>query len=130
MVKMRGILILAQAISTIDSALSLATGTTTPASTVDSVAATCQTDRPDPYVCECLGMNGCWEPSEPSEGPPYSHDGNWPKRSKTCTVEACGDPNGDDAPKILEAFTDCKEDGHIVFEVGLSQSYVIIFNPV
>jgi galacturan 1,4-alpha-galacturonidase len=59
-------------------------------------------DRPDPYV--------------PGGGAPYSHDGNWPKRSKTCAVKACGDPNGDDAPAILAAFDDCKYDGHIVFE--------------
>lgn len=116
-IKMRGILILVQALTAFESASALATGTATPASTFDGVAATCQTDRPDPYVCECLGLNGCWEPSEPGEGPPYMHDGNWPKRSKTCKVKPCNDPNGDDSPEILKAFADCKEDGHIIFEV-------------
>ncbi|USW56092.1 Putative glycoside hydrolase, family 28, pectin lyase/virulence factor [Septoria linicola] len=76
----------------------------------------CNSDRYDPYVCECLGLNGCWSPSEVQEGPPYSHDEPWPERSKTCNVPAGGDPNGDDAPAILKAFADCKEDGHIVFE--------------
>lgn len=40
----------------------------------------------------------------------------FPKRSKTCIVPAGGDPNGDDAPQILEAFRVCGNDGHIVFE--------------
>ncbi|KAK4497820.1 hypothetical protein PRZ48_010474 [Zasmidium cellare] len=104
------------ALSAFESASALATGTSTQASTVDTAAATCQTDRPDPYVCECLGLNGCWAPSEPGTGGPYTHDGNWPKRSKKCKVEACRDPNGDDAPAILRAFDECKEDGHIIFE--------------
>lgn len=73
-------------------------------------------DRADPYVCEYLGENGCWEPSLPGGGAPYSHDGDWPERSKTCVVKAGGDPKGDDAPAILAAFYDCKHDGHIVFE--------------
>ncbi|KAI7003509.1 hypothetical protein KC355_g9171, partial [Hortaea werneckii] len=73
-------------------------------------------DRYDPYVCEYMGENGCWQPSEPGDGPPYSHDGNWPSRSKTCVVEACNDKNGDDASSILAAFDECKEDGHIIFE--------------
>lgn len=73
-------------------------------------------DRPDPYVCEYLGENGCWEPSLPGGGAPYSHDGNWPKRSKTCVVKAGNEPDGDDTPAILAAFDDCKSDGHIVFE--------------
>lgn len=76
----------------------------------------CKSDRYDPYVCECLGLNGCWSPSEVQEGPPYSHDETWPKRSKNCTVKAGGDPEGDDAPAILKAFEDCKEDGHIIFQ--------------
>lgn len=73
-------------------------------------------DRYDPYVCEYMGENGCWQPSEPGNGPPYSHDGNWPTRSKTCVVKPGNDPNGDDTPAILAAFSDCKQDGHIVFE--------------
>ncbi|KAI7184798.1 hypothetical protein D0869_04680 [Hortaea werneckii] len=73
-------------------------------------------DRYDPYVCEYMGENGCWQPSEPGDGPPYSHDGNWPSRSKTCVVEASNDENGDDSPSILAAFDECKEDGHIIFE--------------
>ena len=44
------------------------------------------------------------------------HSGEWPVRSKMCSVEAGDDPHGDDAPAILKAFADCKEDGHIVFE--------------
>lgn len=118
MMQMRRILILVQALTAFESASALATSSATPASTQDSAPATCQTDRPDPYICECLGLNGCWEPSEPGDGPPYMHDGNWPKRSKTCSVKACNDPNGDDSPSILEAFADCKEDGHIIFEVS------------
>lgn len=73
-------------------------------------------DRPDPYVCEYLGLNGCWQPSEPSEGPPYSHDGHWPKRSKICVVNAHHDPAKDDAPAILGAFAECRSDGHIIFD--------------
>lgn len=73
-------------------------------------------DRPDPYVCEYLGLNGCWQPSEISEGPPYSHDGKWPKRSKTCVVPSLDDPSGDDAPAIVKAFAECKSDSHIIFE--------------
>jgi hypothetical protein len=73
-------------------------------------------DRPDPYICEYLGLNGCWHPSELEYGPHYSHDGHWPNRSKTCVVPAGNDPDGDDAPAILGAFADCKTDGHIVFE--------------
>lgn len=73
-------------------------------------------DRPDPFVCEYLGENNCWQPSHPGGGAPYSHNGEWPKRSKTCVVKACGKPDGDDAPAILAAFDDCKSDGHIVFE--------------
>ena len=73
-------------------------------------------DRPDPFVCEYLGENNCWQPSHPGGGAPYSHDGEWPKRSKNCVVKACGKPDGDDAPAILAAFDDCKTDGHIVFE--------------
>ncbi|OAG06774.1 exo-polygalacturonase [Paraphaeosphaeria sporulosa] len=34
--------------------------------------------------------------------------------SKTCEVRS-GDPSGDDASAILEAFEKCKEDGHILF---------------
>ncbi|KAF7190679.1 Alpha-L-rhamnosidase rgxB [Pseudocercospora fuligena] len=72
-------------------------------------------DRYDPYVCEYLGQNGCWFPSEVQEGPPYMGD-EFPKRSKTCIVPAGGDPDGDDAPQILEAFRVCGNDGHIVFD--------------
>ena len=49
-------------------------------------------------------------------GPPYSHNEPWPKRSKNCSVKASGNPNGDDAPAIIQAFKDCKQDGHITFE--------------
>jgi len=73
-------------------------------------------ERPDPYVCEYLGENACWQPPYGGEGPPYSHDGNWPKRSKTCSVPALHNPQGDDSPAILAAFDECKHDGHIVFE--------------
>lgn len=72
-------------------------------------------DRKDPFVCEYLGENDCWKPSLPGGGAPYSHDGNWPKRSKTCVVKAGGKPDGDDAPAILAAFEECKTDGHVVF---------------
>lgn len=36
-------------------------------------------DRPDPYVCEYLGENDCWQPSIIEEGPPYMgfEDSNW-----------------------------------------------------
>lgn len=73
-------------------------------------------DRPDPYVCEYMGENNCWAPRLVEEGPPYSHSGEWPTRSKTCVVPALNDPQGDDAPAILQAFEECREDGHVVFE--------------
>jgi galacturan 1,4-alpha-galacturonidase len=73
-------------------------------------------DRSDPYVCEYLGENDCWQPSLPGGGAPYSHNGDWPNRGRTCVVKAGGDPKGDDAPAIIAAFDDCKSDGHIVFE--------------
>lgn len=73
-------------------------------------------DRPDPYVCEYLGENDCWRPQYPQGGPPYMHSGKWPLRSKTCSIPASHDPNGDDAPAILKAFAKCRQDGHIVFE--------------
>ncbi|CAK4032292.1 glycoside hydrolase family 28 [Lecanosticta acicola] len=38
----------------------------------------------------------------------------FPRRSKKCVVPAGGDPKGDDAPAILAAFKECREDGHIV----------------
>ncbi|KAL9530891.1 Alpha-L-rhamnosidase [Sphaerulina musiva] len=76
----------------------------------------CNSDRYDPYVCECLGHNGCWFPSEVHEGPPYSHDEPWPERSITCHIPAGNDPKGDDAPAIIKAFHDCRENGHIIFE--------------
>lgn len=70
----------------------------------------------DFYTCVSEGHNGCWTPSLPSGGSPYMHDGQWPTRSKKCVVKAGGDPKGDDAPAILDAFTQCKSDGHIIFE--------------
>lgn len=76
-------------------------------------------ERHDPYVCEYLGENQCWQSAYPEDdgtGPPYSHDGNFPKRSKTCPIPHQNDPEGDDAPAILAAFEECKEDGHIIFE--------------
>ncbi|KAK5082513.1 hypothetical protein LTR70_008206 [Exophiala xenobiotica] len=73
-------------------------------------------ERPDPYVCEYLGENACWQPPYGGEGPPYSHDGNWPTRSKTCSIPALNNPQGDDSPAILAAFNECKRDGHIIFE--------------
>lgn len=39
-----------------------------------------------------------------------------PPRSKTCVVKACNDPAGDDAPAVIKAFHDCREDAHIIFE--------------
>lgn len=50
------------------------------------------------------------------EGPPYSHDEPWPERSITCHIPAGNDPKGDDAPAIIKAFHDCRENGHIIFE--------------
>lgn len=76
------------------------------------------TDRPDPYVCEYLGYNSCWRPKHAEEGPPYSHDGHWPARKRTCVVPSLNNPEADDAPAILAAFEECKADGHIVFEEG------------
>jgi hypothetical protein len=75
-------------------------------------------DRPDPYVCEYLGENDCWQPTIVEEGPPYSGfaEGERAPRTKTCTVKAGNDPSSDDAPNIREAFAKCKENAHIIFE--------------
>ena len=71
----------------------------------------------DFYTCTSLGHNGCWAPSLPKgDGSPYMHTGMWPKRGKKCVVKASGDPKGDDAPAILDAFKECKSNGHIVFQ--------------
>lgn len=110
--RLDSVLTFKQAISS--SSLTSAVATAAPSAITPSVH--WEPDRPDPYVCEYLGLNGCWEPSEPEEGPPYMHDGKFPKRSKTCSVPAGGNPVGDDASAILKAFSDCKEDGHIIFE--------------
>ncbi|SMQ50721.1 unnamed protein product [Zymoseptoria tritici ST99CH_3D7] len=75
-----------------------------------------QNDRYDPYVCEALGHNGCWAPSEPGGGPPYMGPKSWPKRSKECIVPSKDDPTHDDAPAVIKAFQDCCHDGHIIFE--------------
>lgn len=116
------ILTLLQAISQYDQVASEAAAAriqVAPTFTSDLIAGSCLTDRPDPYVCECLGLNGCWKPSEPGHGPPYMHSGVWPTRSKHCTVLAGGNPSGDDAPEVLNAFANCKQDSHITFEVSL-----------
>jgi galacturan 1,4-alpha-galacturonidase len=75
-------------------------------------------DRPDPYVCEYLGENDCWQPKIVQEGPPYSGfaDGERAPRTKTCIVKAGGDPSVDDAPAICQAFCECKENANIIFE--------------
>lgn len=74
-------------------------------------------DRPDPYVCEYLGENDCWRPSVVQQGPPYNgFDEVRPPRTKTCVIEACNDPAGDDAPTIITAFRECSENAHIIFE--------------
>ncbi|WPG97367.1 pectin lyase-like protein [Acrodontium crateriforme] len=74
-------------------------------------------DRPDPYICEYLGENSCWQPKYATPGsPPYTHDGNWPARSKTCVVPSGNSSSVDDGPAILKAFDDCKVDGHIIFQ--------------
>ncbi|KAI1324323.1 glycoside hydrolase family 28 protein [Xylariaceae sp. FL0255] len=73
--------------------------------------------EPDPYVCEYLGENNCWQPSIIEEGPPYlGFDGPRPPRTKECVVKASGDPNGDDAPAVLQAFSECSQNAHIIFE--------------
>lgn len=41
---------------------------------------------------------------------------DWPSRSKQCIIAANGDPNGDDSPAILDAFSTCAQDGHIIFQ--------------
>src|ERR1700761_6136536 len=65
-------------------------------------------DRPDPYVCEYLGENDCWQPTIIEEGPPYSgFTAERPPRTKKCTVKASNDPNVDDAPNVREAFSKC-----------------------
>ena len=74
-------------------------------------------DRPDPFVCEYLGENNCWQPSVVEEGPPYSgFTHSRPLRSRTCVVKASQDPMIDDAPCIQAAFQECREDAHIIFE--------------
>lgn len=56
-----------------------------------------------------------WLPEYGGEYPPYLYDrNNIIPKSKTCEVKS-GDPNGDDTPAILEAFNECKKDGHILF---------------
>jgi len=74
-------------------------------------------DRPDPYVCEYLGENDCWHPSVIEEGPPYSgFSQERPARTKQCIVQTHNDTTKDDAPLILQAFKECRENAHIVFE--------------
>lgn len=74
-------------------------------------------DRPDPYVCEYLGENDCWQPTVVEAGPPYmGFDRPRAARSKTCVVQASNDPTGNDAPAIIQAFTECRENAHIIFE--------------
>ncbi|KAK4502231.1 hypothetical protein PRZ48_005656 [Zasmidium cellare] len=77
-------------------------------------------DRPDPYVCEYLGENDCWQPSIIQEGPPYmgfdhSRPPPWTRR-RTCIVPSHNDPRKDDAPAILWTFRRCRENSHIVFQ--------------
>ncbi|KAL1612969.1 hypothetical protein SLS60_001200 [Paraconiothyrium brasiliense] len=56
-----------------------------------------------------------WLPEYGGEYPPYLYDrNNIIPKSKTCEVKS-GNPNGDDTPAILEAFNECKKDGHILF---------------
>ena len=75
-------------------------------------------DRPDPYVCEYLGENDCWQPTVVQEGPPYSGfvEGERAPRTKTCKVKAGNDPSVDDAPAICQAFSECRENANIIFE--------------
>jgi polygalacturonase len=74
-------------------------------------------DRPDPYVCEYLGENDCWQPTIVEEGPPYSGFATErPPRTKKCIVKANNDPNVDDAPSVRQAFSECRENAHIIFE--------------
>lgn len=75
-----------------------------------------ENDRYDPYICESNGENGCWFPSVIEEGPPYMGVSTWPTRSKECIVPASGNPDIDDSPAILQAFSDCRQDGHIIFQ--------------
>lgn len=91
--------------------------TTTALAGTDTPATHWTPDRPDQYVCEYLGENDCWRPSIWQEGPPYmGFAEERPERTKTCSVKAANDPSIDDAPAICEAFTECRENAHIVFE--------------
>jgi len=73
---------------------------------VFAAAATAVID-PDPPVP--------WIPKYAGGHPPYFHDRTTIKpKSKTCNVKS-GDPSGDDTKAILAAFSDCKENGHVVF---------------
>ena len=74
-------------------------------------------NRTDPYICEYLGESDCWQPTIVEEGQPYMGFGDCrPPRNKTCIVPACNDPSNDDAPAIRQAFSDCRENSHIIFE--------------
>ncbi len=74
-------------------------------------------NRPDKYVCEYLGGNGCWQPKIVQEGPPCSgFEQTRSPRTKKCVVQAGNDPSKDDAPAIREAFAECHEDGHVIFD--------------
>lgn len=56
-----------------------------------------------------------WIPQYSGGYPPYLYDrNNTVPKSKTCKVRH-GDPSGDDTSAILEAFDECREDGHILF---------------
>lgn len=56
-----------------------------------------------------------WHPKFEGGHPPYIYDRNsiTPK-SRICEIKS-GNLNGDDTTAILEAFQECKEDGHIIF---------------
>lgn len=110
-----GLLIPTIVVAAVETQIPLHRGRVHPPKPVTTIAPTAP-EGEDFYDCVALGHNGCWKPSLPGTDSPYTHDGEWPERSKKCVVKAGGDPNGDDTPAILDAFTECKTDGHIVFE--------------
>lgn len=74
-------------------------------------------DRPDQYACEYLGENDCWRPSIWQEGPPYiGFTTERPSRPKLCVIKGANDPAVDDAQAIRNAFAECHENAHIIFE--------------
>ena len=67
------------------------------------------------WVIDRTYDHGPWSAKLAGGGSPYFHPREKSASDKKiCEVKA-GDPSGDDTPAILDAFSQCKEDGHIIF---------------